>query len=85
MEMAVKRLYVTLDETVAERASQAAERHGRSLSTWLNAAAERALIIEDGLVAVAEYEAENGAPSQEADVWADTVLSQIGVRDLDWA
>jgi hypothetical protein len=72
--MAVKKLSVALEESVAEQAAQAAEREGLSLSAWLNAAAERALHIQDGLAAVAEWEAEHGSPTEEQLAWADRVL-----------
>ncbi len=77
--MAVKKLSVSLDESVAERAASAAASHGVSLSAWLNAAAERAIRIEDGLAAVREWEAENGELSAEELAWADKVIaSDIG-------
>jgi uncharacterized protein YaeQ len=72
----VKKLSVALDESVAGRASEAAERHGLSLSAWLNAAAERALLLEAGLAAVAEWEAEHGALTADELAWADSVLDQ---------
>ena len=59
--MGVRKLSVALDEQVADAAVASAERHGLSLSAWLNRAAENALAIEDGLAAVAEWEAEHGA------------------------
>jgi hypothetical protein len=59
--MGVKKLSVALDESVARSAAASAERQGLSLSAWLNRAAENALAIEEGLAAVAEWEAEHGA------------------------
>ncbi|MFN3215871.1 MAG: hypothetical protein ACE367_05200 [Acidimicrobiales bacterium] len=47
-----------------------------SLSAWLNAAAERALLIERGLAGVAEWEAEHGELSGEELAWADSVLDR---------
>ena len=72
--MSVKKLSVALNDTIAERAAAAAERHGVSLSAWLNAAAERALVIEAGLAAVREWEAEHGELTAEELSWADDVL-----------
>lgn len=72
--MAVRKLSVALDESVATEAANAAERHGVSLSAWLNAAAERALVVETGLAGVAEWEAEHGALTAEELAWADTIL-----------
>ena len=49
MTMAKRRVSVTLDRQVAKRAADAARSQGASLSAWLNAAACRALFIEEGL------------------------------------
>jgi hypothetical protein len=46
------------------------------LSAWLNAAAERALLVEQGLAGVAEWEAEHGELSPEELAWADSVLDR---------
>ena len=81
--MAVKKLSVALDETVAREAAFAAEKKGLSLSAWLNAAAERALLIEGGLAAMAEWEAEDGPPAAEDVAWADSVLKRAGVVTRD--
>lgn len=67
---------MALDESVAAEAANAAERRGVSLSAWLNAAAERALVIERGLAGVAEWEAEHGELSAEELAWADSILDR---------
>jgi hypothetical protein len=72
--MGVRKLSVALDEQVADAAAASAERLGLSLSAWLNRAAENALLIEDGLVAVAEWEAEHGALTAEELRAADAAL-----------
>jgi hypothetical protein len=77
--MPVQKLSVALDEPVAHAARQAAERRGMSLSAWLNDAAESALAIEDGLVGVAEWEAECGPPSAEELAAADAALDAMGI------
>ncbi len=74
----MKKLSVALDETVAREAAFAAEKKGLSLSAWLNAAAERALLIEGGLAAMAEWEAEVGPPTAADVAWADSVLKRVG-------
>lgn len=74
--MGVKKLSVALDESVAAGAATAAERHGVSLSAWLNAAAERALLVEAGLDGVAEWEAEHGELTDEELAWADSILDR---------
>lgn len=72
--MAVKKLSVALDEQVADAVAKSAERQGLSLSAWLNRAAENALAVEDGLAAVAEWEAEHGALTEEELAAADAAL-----------
>ena len=74
--MGVKKLSVALDERVAQAASASAERHGLSLSAWLNRAAENALAIEDGLAAIAEWEAEHGVLTPDELRAADAALDQ---------
>ena len=74
LNMGVKKLSVALDERVAEAAAASAERQGLSLSAWLNRAAQNALALEDGLAAVAEWEAEYGAFTAEEIAAADAVL-----------
>lgn len=78
--MGVKKLSVALDDRVARAAAASAERDGLSLSAWLNRAAERALALEDGLAAVAEWEAENGALTAEELREADAILDALGDR-----
>lgn len=70
--MAVRKLSIALDEKVA--AAAAAERHGLSFSAWLNQAAQKALAIEEGLAAVAEWEALHGALTPEEIATANAVL-----------
>ena len=74
--MSVRKLSIALDEQVADAAVASAERHGLSLSAWLNRAAENALAIEDGLAAVAEWEAEHGALTATELSAADAVLDK---------
>ena len=59
--MSVRKLSVALDDTVARAAAASAKREGVSLSAWLDRAAREALAIEDGLRAVAKWEARHGA------------------------
>ena len=72
--MGVKKISIALDERVAEAAAASAERHGLSLSAWLNRAAQNSLAIEDGLAAVAEWEAAHGAFTPEEIAAADAIL-----------
>lgn len=74
--MSVQKLSISLDERVAAAAAASAERRGMSLSAWLNDAATQALAVEDGLIAVAEWEAEHGALTPEELAAADAVLER---------
>jgi len=81
--MAVRKLSVALDQSVADAAADAAEREGLSLSAWLSRAAERALVVEGGLEAVRAWERDNGSLTDAELSDADKVLNRIlsrGVR-----
>lgn len=78
--MAKRKVSVTLSEEVAQAAADAAARRGVSLSCWLNAAAERALVLEAGLAAVREWEAEHGELAPEELTWADDILKTSTAR-----
>lgn len=67
---------IALDEDVAEAASAAARQEGQSLSSWLNEAVAHALAVKAGLAAVAEWEAENGAITDEEKAIADAILDR---------
>lgn len=58
------KLAITVDADVHERVVAAAAEEGVSVSAWMTAAARRALLVRDGLRAVAEWEAEHGALSE---------------------
>ncbi|MDA8296393.1 MAG: hypothetical protein M0004_07390 [Actinomycetota bacterium] len=49
-----------MDRDVHERVVAEAAAEGVSVSAWMTAAARRALLVRDGLAAVAEWEAEHG-------------------------
>jgi hypothetical protein len=55
------KLAVTVDADVHSKVLEAADAEGKSVSAWITAAARRALLVRDGLAAVAEWEAEQGA------------------------
>src|SRR3954468_3486040 len=55
------KLAVTVDAEVHAKVLDAAEAEGKSVSAWITDAARRALLVRDGLAAVAEWEAEHGA------------------------
>jgi hypothetical protein len=60
-DVAVRKLSIALEEGVAEAAARAAASAGLSLSAWMTRAAAHELAVQDGLAAVAEWEAEHGA------------------------
>jgi hypothetical protein len=78
--MTVRKLSVALDPKVADAAAAAAERDGLSLSAWLNQAAENALAIQSGLTAVADYECEFGAFTEQEVADAERVLAELSAR-----
>jgi len=55
------KLAITVDTDVAEQVVAAAAQDGMSVSAWMTAAARRALLVRDGLLAVAEWEQEQGS------------------------
>ena len=55
------KLAITVDPDVHDRVIAAAAEEGVSVSAWMTSAARRALLVRDGLAAVAEWEAEHGA------------------------
>ena len=54
------KLAITVDPDVHEQVVAAAADDGVSVSAWMTAAARRALLVRDGLRAVAEWEREHG-------------------------
>ncbi len=55
------KLAITVDPEVHARVLAAANEEGTSVSAWMTNAARQALLVRDGLQAVAEWEAERGA------------------------
>jgi hypothetical protein len=69
---------ITVDPDVAQRVTAAAAEDGVSVSAWMTEAARRSLLIRDGLAAVAEWEAEHGAFTDEELIAArERVLTQM--------
>lgn len=54
------KLAITVDPDVHAQVLAAAAAEGISVSAWITRAARRALVVGDGLAAVAEWEAEHG-------------------------
>jgi hypothetical protein len=59
------KLAITVDPDVHAQIIAAAAAAGVSVSAWMTEAARRALIVRDGLAAIAEWEAEHGAFTPE--------------------
>ncbi|MGH9033526.1 MAG: hypothetical protein ACRDZV_15490 [Acidimicrobiia bacterium] len=59
------KLAITVDPEVHAGVVAAASEEGVSVSMWMTNAARRALLARDGLKAVADWEAEHGALSNE--------------------
>jgi hypothetical protein len=55
------KLAITVESSIHAKVLDAAKAEGLSISAWMTAAARRALLVRDGLAAVADWEAEHGA------------------------
>ena len=55
------KLAISMDSEVHAKVIEAASAAPVSVSAWITAAARRALLVRDGLAAVAEWEREQGA------------------------
>lgn len=55
------KLAITVDPDVHAQVMEAAAEEGVSVSAWMTGAARRALLVRDGLAAVAEWVTEHGA------------------------
>ena len=75
------KLAITVDADVHERLLEAAAEDGLSVSAWMTDAARRALLVRDGLAAVAEWEAEHGTLTDaEMAVAREQVMGQVRRR-----
>ena len=71
------KLAITVDPDVHRGIVAAAAQDGVSISAWVTDAARQALLIRDGLAAVAEWEAEHGAPSEAELAAADRRIDEM--------
>ena len=76
--MAVKKISISLDSEVFERAKIAAEVEGIALSAWLSRAASEAADLASAQAALAEYFEVYGEPDEEAMAAARADLDAIG-------
>jgi HicB family len=74
------KLAITVDPEVHERVVAAAAAEGVSVSAWMTAAARRTLLVRDGLDAVAEWELDHGAlTDEELRAARRSVADELGV------
>lgn len=72
------KLAITVDPDVHQRIVAAAAQDGISVSAWMTAAARRTLLVRDGLDAIAEWERDNGAfTDDELAVARSTVAEEV--------
>lgn len=69
------KLAITVDADVHDQVLAAAAEEGVSVSAWMTAAARRALLVRDGLRAVADWEREHGGFS---DAELDAARRRVG-------
>ena len=75
------KIAITVDPDVHAQVVEAAAAESMSVSAWMTSAARRALLVRDGLAAVAEWEAEHGALSDaELESARQRVANQLGRR-----
>jgi hypothetical protein len=79
LDMTVHKISISLDDQAYRAARAAAKRDGLSLSAWLSRAAMHAAVIEDGLQAVAEFEAEYGPIPEEDRREAEALFEKWGM------
>jgi hypothetical protein len=73
------KLAITVEADVHDRVLDAAAAEGVSVSAWMTSAARRALLVRDGLAAVADWEAEHGALTEaELSAARRRVAAQVG-------
>jgi hypothetical protein len=75
------KLAITVDADVHQRVKEAAAEDHVSVSAWMTHAARAALTVRDGLLAVAEWETENGPLTEaELDAARRRVAAQLASR-----
>jgi len=83
--MAVKKISISLDSEVSERAKRAAAAEDVSLSTWLSQAAEEAAGLAEAHEALAEYIATYREPDPEDMAATRGRLDEAGVGTYETA
>jgi len=75
--MSVTKRSVSLDGTLAEQVERAARNEGVSFSAWLNAAAERQLLLRRGLQGIQDWESDAGALTAEERAAGEALLDRL--------
>jgi hypothetical protein len=75
--MSVMKRSVSLDPEVAAAAEEAAAEEGVSFSTWLSHAAERQLLVREGMRGVAEWEKSAGSLTAEELAAGEILLDRL--------
>lgn len=83
--MPVKKISISLDSEVFDRAKRAAETDGIALSTWLSQAAEEAAGLAEARAALAEYIEVYGPPDDDAMAETRARLDKAGVGQWETA
>ena len=85
--MTVRKFTISVPEGIDQEIRDAAAAEGVPVSTWIahaaQEAAQRRRILADGRAAVAEWEAEHGAFTDEERAAADAELVTLGVLPAD--
>lgn len=83
--MAVKKISISLDSEVFERAKRAAGSQGIPLSAWLSQAAAEAADLAEARAALAEYIEVYGEPDEAAMAQTRARLDKAGVGQWETA
>ena len=68
---------MSIDAEVAAAAEQAASEDGMSFSAWLSEAAQRQLLVRDGLRGIAEWERTAGALTPDELATGEILLDRL--------
>jgi hypothetical protein len=74
------KLAITVDRDVHAKVIKAAAEDHMSVSAWLTAAARQAIRLREGLLAVADWEAEHGAFSEKELAEARERVASAGTK-----
>ncbi|MGE4427037.1 MAG: hypothetical protein AB7G37_11350 [Solirubrobacteraceae bacterium] len=78
--MAVRKLSISLDQEVADRAARLAEEQGTTLSSVIGQSLQDRFRVADGRAAMREWDVEDGPVPDAALERADRLLDDLGIR-----